>query len=307
MLDRKRERRIDTGGGVLHVTEQGRGAPVLLLHGFAGSARAMQPLASALAREFRVIAPDLIGHGRSDAPREAAAYGWDAVTHGLTRLLDALDVQEAHLLGFSLGGRIALQVAARHSGRVRAVAAIGSRCAWRDDAERAARRARDHALADRIDALGFAAAFAARGGVDAVDAPDAAHGEGMAGTDAREAALRAAAPRGGAHGLALVLRHLGAADQPDLRASLASGALPVLLIAGGADSGPLASARDLAATLPHARLLEIPGATHRAHLTHPVQVARAATDFFHASDAQRAGRATTHAAGASCGSGETSW
>ncbi|MBY0279580.1 alpha/beta hydrolase, partial [Candidatus Binatia bacterium] len=134
-----------------------------------------------------------------------------------------------------------------------------------------------------------------RGGGDAIAA------------DAREVALHTAAPQCGAHGLALVLRHLGAADQPDTRAALARHGLPVLLIAGSADPGPLASARDLAATLPRARVLEIAGATHRAHLEQPLRVVRAATDFFRACEAERARRATPLAAGAGCASGETTW
>lgn len=300
MPDETRERRVDVGGVGLHVGEHGGGEPLLVLHGFGGSARAMTPLVSSLARDFRVIAPDLIGHGRSDAPRTAAAYAWDAVTRGLVHLLDGLGVASVRVVGFSLGGRIALQLAARFPAHVRAVATIGSRCAWRDDAERAARRARDAALADRLDALGFAATFAGGGdGVRCVASSRDAAG--------RDAALRAAAPRDGAHGLALVLRQLGAADQPDPRAALARHAVPVLLIAGSADPGPLASARDLAATLPRARTIEIGGATHRAHLEHPAQVTRAVSDFFFGCDAHAARRATPRAAGAGCGPGETTW
>ena len=104
---------------------------MLVLHGFAGSARSMAPMVTRLAERHRVLALDLVGHGRSDAPREAAAYAWPAVTRQLQRVLDALDVEHAHLLGFSLGGRIALQLAARHAERVRSALVVGGRCAVR--------------------------------------------------------------------------------------------------------------------------------------------------------------------------------
>lgn len=286
MLDEPIERRIDAGGVALHLTDQGRGEPVLVLHGFAGSARTMAPLRDVLATRYRVVAPDLIGHGQSDAPREAAAYSWPAVTSGLVRVLDALDVPHVHVLGFSLGGRIALQLAALHPERVRAVVTIGSRCAWRDDAERTARRASDETLAARIERDGFAAAFADRGlGADA---------------------LRAAVPRAGAHGLARVLRQLGAADQPDPARALAGSTTPLLLIAGSADAGPRAAAHALATAVRDARVIEVAGATHRAHLEHTSLVVRATTDFFTACDAERA-RRTPYAAHAGRRRGETSW
>lgn len=253
-------RRIDVGGSTLHVRDEGAGEPVLVLHGFAGSARVMAPLTEVLAEHHRVIAPDLVGHGRSDAPTTASAYAWPAVTRGLVRLLDALDVPHAHVLGFSLGGRIALQLAARHEERVRAVVTIGSRCTWQDDAERAARRASDAALAARIDTAGFVATFRDHG--------------------ADEDQLAIAVPLAGAHGLALTLRGLGAADQPEVGAALARSALPLLLVAGSEDRGPLAAAHALAADLPCARVAEIAGAGHRAHLARPHEVARLALDFF---------------------------
>jgi 2-succinyl-6-hydroxy-2,4-cyclohexadiene-1-carboxylate synthase len=281
------ERHIDSGGVTLHVAEQGHGAPVLVLHGFAGSARAMAPIVGALAERYRVIAPDLIGHGRSDAPHDASAYAWPAVTSGVVRLLDALELSQAHVLGFSLGGRIALQLAALRPTRVRALVTIGSRCAWSNESERSARRVSDTALAEKIERDGFAAAFADR----AIDAD----------------ALHDLAPRAGAHGLALVLRHLGAADQPDPATALARSATPLLLIAGSADVGPLAAAHALAATLPEARVVEIAGATHRAHLERTALVARAAIDFFTACDAQRTQHTTIRAAHAAGTRGEASW
>lgn len=258
--------RVDVGPLALHVEQHGSGSPLLLLHGFAGNARTMRPLVEALAERHRVIAPDLPGHGLSDAPSEASAYTWPAVTRRLLRLLDVLDVPHAHVLGFSLGGRVALQLTARRPDRVRAVCTIGSRCVWSDPGERSARRTKDAALASRIESAGMRAFVS-----------DQKHA-------ADDDALAAAAPRAGTHGLALALRGLGAADQPEVGADLAVSAVPLLLLAGANDPGPLAAAQALAAVLPAAHAIAITGAGHRAHLECTHEVARLALDFFAAAD-----------------------
>lgn len=258
--------RIDVGPLALHVEQHGSGSPVLLLHGFAGSARTMRPLVEALAARHRVIAPDLPGHGLSDAPREAGAYTWPAVTRQLLRLLDVLDLPHAHVLGFSLGGRVALQLAARRPDRVRTVCTIGSRCVWTDLAERSTRRTKDAALAARIESEGIRAFLS-----------DEKHG-------AADDVLAAAAPRAGTHGLALALRGLGAADQPEVGGELAVSAVPLLLLAGANDAGPLTAAQALAGDLPAARVIPIADAGHRAHLERTHAVARLALDFFATAD-----------------------
>jgi pimeloyl-ACP methyl ester carboxylesterase len=173
MFDGTRDRPVDAAGVRLHVEEHCRagagGSPVLVLHGFGGSATAMEPVVAGLAAHHRVLAPDLIGHGRSEAPATEARYGWDAVRAQLVALLDALGVARAHLFGFSLGGRIALQLAARTPDRVRSVVAVGARCAWLDDAERERRRGSDATLATRLaadGAHGLAAALRALGAAD---------------------------------------------------------------------------------------------------------------------------------------------
>ena len=90
-------------------------ARILLLHGSPGSSRDFQTLGPALGQRFRVIAPDLpgFGHSAKDAPdysiRAHAAYALD--------LMDQLDMTSAHLVGFSMGGGVALEMARQAPGR----------------------------------------------------------------------------------------------------------------------------------------------------------------------------------------------
>jgi pimeloyl-ACP methyl ester carboxylesterase len=85
---------------------------VLLIHGIAGSSRTWEPLIELLGRDHRVIAPDLPGHGESDPP--AGDYSIGAYAAGLRDLLAVLGIPRATLVGHSLGGGIAMQLAYQH-------------------------------------------------------------------------------------------------------------------------------------------------------------------------------------------------
>src|SRR3954452_5866396 len=76
----------------LNVELSGVGRPLLLLHGFTGSAVTWASLIGSLSPHFRTIAPDLIGHGRSDAPQDAERYHMERCVADLLALLDALEV-----------------------------------------------------------------------------------------------------------------------------------------------------------------------------------------------------------------------
>lgn len=98
--------------------------PLLLIHGMAGSSRAWVPVIGPLAAKYRVIAPDLLGHGRSDKPRTDYSLGAFAVW--IRDLLDELDIPAATLVGHSLGGGIALQVAHQHREYCRRLVLVNS-------------------------------------------------------------------------------------------------------------------------------------------------------------------------------------
>lgn len=115
-------------GPVLRVLEAGpaHGPPVLLVHGWAVSAYLWRynilPLAAA---GFRVYAPDLPGHGLSDAPDAAGSYGLPRLAACLRELLDALGVERAAIAAQSMGGKIAVQLALDTPSRVRALSLYG--------------------------------------------------------------------------------------------------------------------------------------------------------------------------------------
>lgn len=98
--------------------------PLVLIHGMAGSSLAWVPVIGPLSAKYRVIAPDLLGHGQSDKPRTDYSLGAFAVW--LRDFLDELDVPSATLIGHSLGGGVALQFAYQHRQYCRRLVLVNS-------------------------------------------------------------------------------------------------------------------------------------------------------------------------------------
>ncbi len=94
---------------------QGHGPALLLIHGIGDSSDTWQPILDELARDYTVIAPDLLGHGRSDKPR--ADYSVAGYANAMRDLLAILDVERATVVGHSLGGGVAMQFAYQYPER----------------------------------------------------------------------------------------------------------------------------------------------------------------------------------------------
>jgi pimeloyl-ACP methyl ester carboxylesterase len=110
---------IDTSVGRVFVSRRGAGPPLVLIHGFLMSHRYFAPLFDALAVRHEVVALDLPGFGESDVPRPSRfSYDLPAFAGVVDELLERLGIGDAVVLGHSMGGGVALQLAARHAARV---------------------------------------------------------------------------------------------------------------------------------------------------------------------------------------------
>ncbi len=114
---------LEAGRHRLSAFVLGEGPPVVLLHGLAATKLSWLPLLGPLAERYRVIVPDLPGHGESAKPRVSYTPAFYAGV--VRRLLDATGERRAALVGNSMGGRIALEVAARAPVRVSSVVLLG--------------------------------------------------------------------------------------------------------------------------------------------------------------------------------------
>lgn len=128
---------FDSAGVRIQYTDQGAGEPVILVHGFSVNQDInwRQPgLLDRLAKQYRVVALDLRGHGLSDKPHDPAAYGaemaWDVV-----RLMDHLHIPKAHVVGYSMGGFITLKLIALAPERL--LSAMPCGMGWREPTQEA--------------------------------------------------------------------------------------------------------------------------------------------------------------------------
>src|SRR5258708_21055991 len=87
----------------------GSGPAILLIHGIGDNSTTWNVIHAKLAQRFTVIAPDLLGHGRSDKPR--ADYSVAGYANGMRDLLSVLDIERVTIVGHSLGGGVAMQFA----------------------------------------------------------------------------------------------------------------------------------------------------------------------------------------------------
>lgn len=234
-------------------------SPYLLLHGFTGAGANWSPVAQMLAQHACVIMPDLLGHGATAAPDDPARYAMPAAAADLFALWQALALPPVHLVGYSMGGRLALYTALEYPRMVARLTLESASPGLDSEAERAARRAADEALADRIERDGMAAFTASWENLPlfATQSADA------------KARLRAVRLAQRPRGLANSLRGMGTGAQPSLWPRLPSLALPVHLVVGALDVKFVAINQRMAERIPGARLTVIPDAGHAVHLEQP--------------------------------------
>ncbi|HYM57391.1 MAG TPA: alpha/beta fold hydrolase [Solirubrobacteraceae bacterium] len=229
---------------------------VVLLHGFTQTGASWEPVIRALGARYRALAPDLRGHGAAAGVRPVSL---PAVLGDL----DAVVARGAALVGYSMGGRIALAYALSRPGRLGRLVLLGASPGLDDGAERAARRGADEALAARLERIGLAA-FAEEWGAQELfagqppEAAAAAHADRLRNTTA---------------GLIAALRGLGTSTLEPLWDRLGELRIPVTLAVGERDAKFRATAERMAGALADARLVVIPQAGHAVQLERPEAVA----------------------------------
>lgn len=235
-------------------------ATIVLLHGFTQTGRSWDPVVAAIAERYRALAPDLRGHGEA-AARAPVGFGEIAAD------VLALAPPRFALAGYSMGGRIALDLALRDGGaaqeRIERLTLIGASPGLRSEGERAARRAADAALATRI----------VEGGVEAFARDWAAQPLFADQPPAVAAAAHAERLRNSAEGLAASLHGVGTGAMAPLWERLGELRIPVTLIVGERDGKFRALAERMAALIPDATLHVVAGAGHAVQLERPDAVA----------------------------------
>lgn len=254
---------IDAGGVRTRVVRRGAGSPLVLIHGFTGSSDAMAELAGLLAVRHEVIAYDVVGHGGTEIPSTAAGASMQAA---VDQLFGVVGEGPAHVVGYSMGGRVALCAIPKAAGRFSSVSVIGSHPGIVDAAERADRRRADDRMADAIEARGI------EWFVDQWMAAPIFASQRRLGPAAR-AVARDRRLRNDPTGLANSMRGMGTGVQTPVWDELAVTSIPLLYLAGQEDPKFAEIGTRLASTVPGATFVEVPDVGHAAHEEDPGRVA----------------------------------
>ncbi len=255
-----------------NVVTAGSGAPLMLLHGFTGCAQSWDHLQAALASRFRAIMPDLLGHGGSDAPDDPERYRMERCVADLIAILDGLGVERTHLLGYSMGGRVALAAAITHPDRIASLILESASPGLAGDGERQARIASDDALADLAERDGIEA-FVGRWERVPLFATQERLPEQV-----RER-LHNQRLANNAKGLANSLRGLGTGVQPPLWNRMGELRMPCLIMAGELDAKFVGIAQRMADAIAGSRLAVVADAGHTIHLEQPATFERLVMEF----------------------------
>jgi 2-succinyl-6-hydroxy-2,4-cyclohexadiene-1-carboxylate synthase len=244
---------------LLSVQREGAGPTFVWLHGFTQTRASAHQFRSILAGANELLTLDLPGHGTAHEVKATLEETADLVT-------EALPDEPVALGGYSFGARVALHVALRHPGQINRLVLIGATRGIKDEVERAERRARDEALAQRILEIG-AAAF-----LDEWLAQPM-----FAGLPADP--LERAARSSHAQGLANSLRLAGTGTQAWLEPVLATIDSPTLTLAGALDKKFSVEASAIQFSVPESTVRLIDSAGHAAHLEQPERAAVAVAEF----------------------------
>jgi 3-oxoadipate enol-lactonase len=255
--------RLEWQGQSAEIRELGNGPSVVLLHGYPLDGAMWSGVARALAPNLQILKPDLPGHGENAAPAAESVEGQADFVEALLAALPG----KVGLAGFSMGGYVALALMKRRPENVRAFALVDTKAGADDEAGRAKR---NEAIAT-VRAGGVAPIAQAMLGK--LLSP-----EGLKKADLVERASRIMTRQ---KPETVEADLVAMRDRADQTASLSSIAVPTLVVVGELDVlTPLSESQAIAAAIPGARLVTIPGAGHLAPMERPRAVAAALGDFF---------------------------
>lgn len=242
--------RVSSPDGVsIAYREVGDGTPVVLLHpsGLSQAVWRAYGFVAGLRDEHRLVMPDFRGHGHSDKPHDPAAYGMRRLVDDIIAVLDVLGLDRVALVGYSLGSRAALTLAATHPDRLDRLVLGGT-------SSRPLRGA-----FDELFFPGCVAVLREEGTAAFLDGWQRQRGTSL------DAGSRAAFEANDPQALAAYMTSVDAEPGvPD--ADLAGITAPTLAFVGSDDGGRLEDTRHVAATIPDCRLLVVDGTDHATTL-----------------------------------------
>jgi 2-succinyl-6-hydroxy-2,4-cyclohexadiene-1-carboxylate synthase len=256
----------------LNVSVIGSGRPVLFLHGFTGSTQTWNRQLAHFGPGWRVAALDFLGHGLSVSPTDPKRYQMDRCLQDLSVLMRTLALEGAAVVGYSMGGRVALALAIEYPELVGTLVLESASPGLKSADERAARAAADEALAAVLEREGIVS-FVNQWEAQPLWASQASL------PVPTKVELRRARLQNNPLGLAASLRGLGIGAQSSYWDRLGGVQAPTLVVTGQLDVKFTGIAALMAHAIPRARLEIVAGAGHSVHLEQPVNFDRLVLEF----------------------------
>lgn len=261
--------RFTVKGLAIHIEQWNRDAKqtIVLLHGFTGSTKTWHNVVAHLPTDIRCITVDLIGHGKTAAPLIETQYSMDFQIEILHELFDTLQLEKFAILGYSMGGRVALSYAVRYPSQITHLLLESASPGLADEQQRNLRKIADDQLAEKIVANGVES-FVNKWENIALFASQkllATHVQLVI----REERL---AQR--AIGLANSLRGMGTGVMPALWGpALITLTMPVTLITGQLDEKFIQINNEMQKQIQKAKHMTIPTVGHAIHVENPTKFA----------------------------------
>ncbi len=255
-----------------NVEISGSGTPLVLLHGFTGSIQNWEPHITELSQYHTVIRLDILGHGQTSIPMDWRRYRIELVACDIVSVLQAIVASPVTLLGYSMGGRLALYLAMNFPELVNRLILESASPGLKTQAERDARIKQDNQLADFIEREGMETFVEYWENISLFQSQHSISSE-------KRQALRNQRLQNDPIGLANSLRGMGTGMQPSLWDELTTFETPTLLMAGELDTKYVRIAREIHELLPNSELVIVPSAGHTVHLEQPTAFNRQVLDF----------------------------
>ncbi|NEU32580.1 2-succinyl-6-hydroxy-2,4-cyclohexadiene-1-carboxylate synthase [bacterium LRH843] len=245
-----------------YVDSWGKGFPLLLLHGFTGSSTGWKRFQPYWEDHSRAIALDIIGHGKSEAPTDLKKYAIEAQANALAALLEKLDIKKTDILGYSMGGRLALTFAVKYPEKVRNLILESSSPGLELESEREARRKQDWQLSECIKEKGIENFVDYWENIPLFESQKRLPAS-------RRTELRSERLNQSPLGLMNSLKGMGTGSQPPWWKELKDLSCPVLLLTGTLDEKFCQLARSMEKEIERSRWISVENGGHAIHVEKP--------------------------------------
>lgn len=261
----------------------GERKPLVLLHGFTGSAESWHPFLETFSGH-KVILIDLIGHGKtagpgktagsgkSESPESFERYSMEEAVQDLNAIFEELALDKVKLAGYSMGGRLALSYAIKHPDKIEKLILESASPGLRTEAERQSRKENDQKLADSILEQGIVSFTDFWENISLFASQKALPAD-------RQAKLRNQRLKNNEAGLANSLLGMGTGSQPSWWDKLHTLKMPVLIVCGELDKKFCEIAKEMNELLPNPTLLKINSAGHAVHVEQPRIFGKIVSEF----------------------------